>query len=162
MKQALFYTFLVVFGATALITLLGITGVLSIEEGYLDKLFYLLIAEAVAPVIALFKKTNFFDSETEGQSQAGSSKISVVLLPKESFPTSGDPHECSICVYDHATDEEREMQVTPIRVNGYLSTYLEAVEEHELIKVRVCNSNNQIWESEYFSPSIAKAEMAET
>ncbi len=63
MKQALFWTFLSVFAATALITLLGITDLLAIDKEYLSKLFYLLILEAIAPVIALFKKTAFFGDQ---------------------------------------------------------------------------------------------------
>jgi hypothetical protein len=63
MKQALFGTFLVVFGATALVTLLGIAGPLSIREEYLNKLFYLLIVEVIASVVALFKKTDFFGNQ---------------------------------------------------------------------------------------------------
>jgi len=47
------WTFLVVFVATALVTLLGLVGALSIKEEYLNKLFYLLLIEATTPVVAL-------------------------------------------------------------------------------------------------------------
>src|SRR5215467_2245555 len=63
MKQALFWTFLVVFVATALVTLFGLVGVLSIKEEYLNKLFYLLLIEAITPVVALFRKTDFFGNQ---------------------------------------------------------------------------------------------------
>jgi hypothetical protein len=54
MKQALLATFLLIFIATALVTLLGLIGWLPIEREYLRSLFYLLILEVVASVIALF------------------------------------------------------------------------------------------------------------
>jgi len=60
MKNTLLGTFLLVFVATALIAILGIAGKLSIKDEYLDKLFYLLILQSIAPVITLFKKTSFF------------------------------------------------------------------------------------------------------
>jgi hypothetical protein len=63
MKQALYWTFLSVFGATALVTLLGITGLLTIDKEYLSKLFYLLILEVIATVITLFKRTTFFGDQ---------------------------------------------------------------------------------------------------
>lgn len=159
MKQALFYMFLAVFGATAVITLLGITEYLPMREGYLDKLFYLLIAEAVAPVIALFRDTDFFGVVTPDAEQTKDSKLSVVLLPKGSFPRAGDPHECTVCIYNQNLDEEREISITPIRANGYLSAFLETMSGQDLIKVSVRNSQDEVWESEYFEPSVAKAEM---
>ncbi len=159
MKQALFYMFLFVFGATAVVTLLGITQLLQIQEGYLDQLFYLLIAESIAPVIVLFKKTDFFGVTTQDAQQIEDSRISVVLLPKQSFPRAADPHECTVSVYNQESDDEREIAITPIRINGHLSAFLETISVDDLIKVSVRNSQNQLWESEYFKPSVAKAEM---
>lgn len=159
MKQALFYTFLCVFGATAAITLLGITQVLPVKEGYLDKLFYLLIAESIAPVIALFKKTDFFGVTAPNDQQVKDNRLSIVLLPKESFPRSGDPHQCTVRFYNQESDDEKEVTITPKRANGYLSAFFEKISEDELITVSVRNSQNEAWESEYFDPSVAKAEM---
>jgi hypothetical protein len=159
MKQALFYMFLFVFGATAVVTLLGLTQILPIHDGYLEKLFYLLIAEAIAPVITLFKKTDFFGVTSQGTQQIKDSRLSVVLLPKESFPRSKDPHQCTFRVYNQESDEEREVTCTPKRANGYLSAFLETISENELITARAQNSKDELWESEYFNPSVAKAEM---
>lgn len=55
MKKYLFFTFLLIFLATAAITLGGITGLIPIDKGYLDKLFITLIVEVIGSVIALFK-----------------------------------------------------------------------------------------------------------
>jgi len=60
MKKNLYYIFLIVFSATALLTLLGITEVIFINELYLNGLFGALIIELVGAVIGLFKTTNFF------------------------------------------------------------------------------------------------------
>jgi hypothetical protein len=159
MKQALFYMFLFVFGATAAVTLLGLTQMIPIQQGYLDKLFYLLIAESITPVIALFKKTDFFGVTPQDALQIEDTRLSVVLLPKESFPRSGDPHQCTVRIYSQESDNEREVTISPKRANGYLSTFLETISENELITVSVRNSQNELWESEYFNPSVAKAEM---
>ena len=156
MKKTLFYTFMVIFGATALITLLGLIKAIHIEPSYLEKLFYLLLAEVIAPVIALFKKTNFFDEE---DTSIDKSKINIVMLPKESFPRGSDPHECSVTVYNQDTDEEREVLAEPKRANGYLSMFLESLNDQEMIKVHLKNTSNKSWESEYFNPTVAKAEM---
>jgi hypothetical protein len=55
--RVLFYVFISIFVVTAIITLLGITGsgLVTIKEGYLDKLFYSLIVEVIAGIVALFK-----------------------------------------------------------------------------------------------------------
>ncbi|KAA3635327.1 MAG: hypothetical protein DWQ02_10060 [Bacteroidetes bacterium] len=64
MEKVLFWTFIGIFSITAIITLLGITGVLkSIKERYLNVLFTSLILEVVAAVLILFKSTDF-SSET--------------------------------------------------------------------------------------------------
>lgn len=161
MKKVLFYTFIFIFLATAIITLLGLIVDDLIAPGYLDKLFYLLIAETIAPVIALFKKTNFFEEDqnkNEDQDQ-DTSKVSIVMLPKESFPRSSDPHTCTITIFNQDTDEEQTIDGSPKRANGYLSMFLISPTEQELVKVKLVSSSNEIWESDYFSPSVVKAEM---
>ncbi len=55
MGRPLFYAFLVIFVMTALVTLLGVTKVLDIAEGYLPALFTALILEVVGSIIALFR-----------------------------------------------------------------------------------------------------------
>ncbi|MCG7996603.1 MAG: hypothetical protein JAZ06_14400 [Candidatus Thiodiazotropha taylori] len=159
MKKTLFYTFLSVFIVTAIVTVLGIAGALEIKEEYLSKLFYALIVESIAPIITLFTKTDFFSDEKPSETSATRNRKSIVFLPKEVFKRSGDPHTCSITVYNQETDEENEFTVEPKRANGYLNAYIDYINEDQLIKVRVHNSKNEVWESQYFSPNIAKAEM---
>uniref|UniRef100_UPI0032168C66 class I SAM-dependent methyltransferase n=1 Tax=uncultured Draconibacterium sp. TaxID=1573823 RepID=UPI0032168C66 len=64
-KNILLYTFIFVFIATMIVTLLGITKLITIDKEYLDKLFYALLIEAALPVITLFKKTKFFDNDSK-------------------------------------------------------------------------------------------------
>ena len=155
MKKALFYTFLFVFASTVVITLLGIVNILPIEKGYLEKLFYALLVESTASIIALFKKTEFFSEE------AIKNRMNVVMIPKELFSKSGDPHQCTISIYNKETDDEKELNVSLKRENGYLCAYLDRIDYDELIKVSIKNADNDGWESQYFSPHIAKAEMEE-
>ncbi|MEM6318986.1 MAG: hypothetical protein AAF960_15035 [Bacteroidota bacterium] len=55
-KQTLFWLFIGIFAVTAIITLLGITGVIkNIKERYLNTLFTALILEVVAAVVLLFQ-----------------------------------------------------------------------------------------------------------
>lgn len=159
MKKVLFFTFIGIFIATAVLTLLGIAGKLAIDSIYLDKLFNLLIAEVIASIVGLFIKTKFFDKDDPQQTAGSLSKVNVVMLPKESFPRSSDPHKCKITVYNPDTDEEHEIDISPIRSNGYLSTFLNIDNENALIKVGLKNATKESWESEYFAPTLAKAEM---
>ena len=62
-KNILFYTFLIIFILTAIITLLGVLELIKIKPGYLNTLFTVLIIELVAAVIALFRKTDFFTDD---------------------------------------------------------------------------------------------------
>ena len=65
MKNALFYTFLAIFAATAAVTLLGITGVVAIDDFYLKGLFGALLIELVGAVIALYRATPFFQAKPD-------------------------------------------------------------------------------------------------
>jgi hypothetical protein len=64
-KTILFVVFMLIFVATAAITLLGILGIISIEKNYLDALFAALLIELVGAVIALYRSANFFKAEPE-------------------------------------------------------------------------------------------------
>ncbi|MEL4278647.1 hypothetical protein AAEH77_19120 [Shewanella xiamenensis] len=61
MKKHLFYTFLFLFIATAVITLGGITRLIPIDEFYLKGLFSSLILELCGAVIFIYRKADFFD-----------------------------------------------------------------------------------------------------
>lgn len=59
--QILFYIFIGIFGITAIITILGITGVIkTIHKKYLNALFTALIIEVIGAVIGVFKSADFF------------------------------------------------------------------------------------------------------
>ncbi len=64
-QQVLFWIFVVIFSATAIITLLGITNLIQIKANFLNALFTALILEVVAAIIVVFQSFNFND---EGQS----------------------------------------------------------------------------------------------
>jgi hypothetical protein len=64
LKAHLFYTFLVIFAATSIVTLLGVTSVITIRDGYLTALVSAFLLELAGAVIAIFKSADFFKSET--------------------------------------------------------------------------------------------------
>jgi hypothetical protein len=67
MKRHLFYTFLTLFVLTSIVTLLGVTGVITIRDGYLTSLVAAFLVETAGAVIAIFNRADFFtdDSKTD-------------------------------------------------------------------------------------------------
>ncbi len=65
MINYLFFTFLGIFVATAVVALLGITKRVNIDEKYLKPLFASLILEVVSAVIFLFVGANFFGNSAQ-------------------------------------------------------------------------------------------------
>ena len=66
MKRHLFYTFLLVFAVTSIITLLGIIGVVTIAHDFLWALSSAFLIVSAGAVVALFKRNDFFtDSEAD-------------------------------------------------------------------------------------------------
>ena len=69
MKRHLFYTFLLIFAATAGVTLLGITNKVTIDEFYLKGLFGALLIELTGAVIGFFKSAtkapDFFSEDSK-------------------------------------------------------------------------------------------------
>jgi len=61
MKPHLFYTFLTIFAATAVVTLLALTGVVTVVDGYLGWLVSAFLVESAGAVIALFRGAKFFE-----------------------------------------------------------------------------------------------------
>ena len=59
-RGTLFFSVIGIFVATAVVTLCGVIGILTIQSGYLDVLFTTLVIELVAAVIGLFKATDWF------------------------------------------------------------------------------------------------------
>lgn len=63
MKKHLFYTFLVIFIATAAVTLLGVTEVVHIPGGYLTALITAFLVESAGAVVAIFRGADFFSDD---------------------------------------------------------------------------------------------------
>ncbi|MEK7726855.1 MAG: cell division protein ZapB [candidate division KSB1 bacterium] len=63
MKKHLYYTFLVIFVATTVVTLLGVTGVVRIPDGYLTPLFTAFLVELAGAVVAIFLRADFFSDD---------------------------------------------------------------------------------------------------
>ena len=63
--DALFYTFLVIFAATAIVTLLGVVKVLPIEQENLRWLLGAFLIELAGAVIALFRGAPFFSAKAD-------------------------------------------------------------------------------------------------
>ena len=138
MKKHLFYTFLAIFAATAVITLMGITGVIVIHEKYLTPLFGALLIELVGTVIALYRGANFWESDLgETVSPAPATQIPS--------PTSPSPLEKkpSVSVALASVQENSDL--------GYdLLDYqkkLDKLEDrfHERIELRKSMSGKKAW-----------------
>ena len=65
MKPHLFYTFLTIFAATAVVTLLALTGKVTVVDGYLGWLVSAFLVESAGAVIALFRGAKFFEEPPE-------------------------------------------------------------------------------------------------
>ncbi len=61
-KWILFSVFILIFIATAVITLLGIIQKVNIKPGYLKALFAALILELIGATMGIFQTTDFYDS----------------------------------------------------------------------------------------------------
>ena len=62
----LFLSFIVIFVATAIVTLLGVTGVIHIDADLLNKLVLAFLVELAGAVIGLYKQAKFFSPTTNG------------------------------------------------------------------------------------------------
>jgi hypothetical protein len=70
MKVHLFYTILVSFAATVVVTLLGIVGLVHVESGYLQILVPAFLLALAGAVIALFRRSDFFTDDQSEQPNA--------------------------------------------------------------------------------------------
>ncbi len=74
MQWILFLTFIGIFAATAIITLLGVTEKIHVKPAYLKALFGALLIELIGAVITQFGETDFFAAENA---------IIIAVLPEE-------------------------------------------------------------------------------
>jgi hypothetical protein len=112
MKRHLFYTFLIVFGLTAVITILGILNVVTIGEFYLKGLFSALLIELVGAVVGIYRKTDFFnqtDSAMRDRDDENAQRVSM-------SNTSGIPDPAAYGVT--ITQPEPNKAITVIDVRG--------------------------------------------
>jgi len=66
-ESTLFWIFIIIFSITAIVTLLGITGVIkTIKERYLNALFTALILEVIGAVVILFRQVDFNEDVNNG------------------------------------------------------------------------------------------------
>lgn len=89
--QILIWIFIVIFSVTAIITLLGITGVIkTIKDKYLNALFAALILEVIAAVVGVFKG---IDIEQQVQ-------IPGKIFQSTQLDSSGDIHDDTRAIID--------------------------------------------------------------
>ena len=114
-KNVLFFTFIGIFLATAIVTLLGITEQISINEKYLNGLFAALLLEVVAVIIGLFKKADFLAEESGSKAV-----VEVPSFANTSLDISGNWNACYGDGYDENCDylEAVKISCESGRVNG--------------------------------------------
>lgn len=163
MRQVFFYTVLLIFVSTAVVTLLGLVGAVEINEKYFTALVGTFLLETGGAILMLFKKTDFFEvrEQSEATDFKNTARVDVVMLPRELFPVVSDPHKCKIAILNSDNIEERTVDVKLVRTNGYLSALVDDLVNGELLQVTLINKDGSVWESEYFDPGLAKAELRE-
>jgi hypothetical protein len=87
--QALYYSFLGIFVLTAIVTLLGVLGVVPIKDTHLNLLLGAFILELAVAVISLFKRTDFFTQED-------TSLMTSLSFAVDSFDRLSDEIEAAI------------------------------------------------------------------
>ena len=97
MRQAiLFYTFIAIFVATALVTLLGVGGAIDIPNSQLTILLTAFLVELAGAVIALFARTDFFADRAGSSAPSGDSLASSLGDTIEAFDQISDEIEAAI------------------------------------------------------------------
>lgn len=64
-QDILFYSFIVIFVVTAVVTLLGVVGAVQIGETQLNMLLSAFLVELTGAVIGLYKRTDFFSRSAD-------------------------------------------------------------------------------------------------
>ncbi len=118
MKKHLFFIFLFIFIATAVLTLLGVTQVISIPDKYLNILFGSLIILLVGSVIGLYRATDFFKSTTDAPEK------SELKSPEEISDNSLQPEDKVPSATELPIEEKVETtpKLSDISLEEYFST----------------------------------------
>ncbi len=83
-QLVLFWIFVAIFSATAIITLLGITNVINIKANFLNALFTALILEVVAAVIIVFQSFDFNEKPaTDLNEIIAEANLTGQMLPRQ-------------------------------------------------------------------------------
>jgi hypothetical protein len=115
LKKHIFYTFLFIFIATSVLTLLGVTRVISIPDKYLNILIGLLIIQLVGLVIGLYRATDFFKSTTD-ESEKSKLKSPEEISEKSLQPEDKVPGAAELPI-------EKKVETTPKLSNISLEEY---------------------------------------
>jgi DNA-binding transcriptional ArsR family regulator len=81
MRVHLFYTFLGVYAATAVVTLLALVNLVQVREGFFVPLFGTFLVETVVAVIALFQRTDFLGEKEDFETLPAPSPAPVPEVP---------------------------------------------------------------------------------
>jgi hypothetical protein len=76
-------------------------------------------------------------------------KIYIVGTP-ENFDRQDNSYQCKYYLFNEETGEKREYNANFRWENGYLTIDLDQIKTDDLIAVRVANSEDKIWECDYF------------
>lgn len=127
--QILFWIFIGIFSLTAIITLLGITGVIkSIKDKYLNALFGALIIEVVAAVVGVFKGIDIQEMTA----------IPETIFEKTALQHGNDIHE------------DTDLIIRAINDSEALKTYQTKAEDLEL-KLEECNGSLKELDKDFYS-----------
>lgn len=89
MKKHLFYSLLFVFLATAIVTLLGVTGMILVKEPYLGWLVTAFLIEGAGVTYTIVKGTNFFSEDVAPKPALSAATATVEKMPL--LPPANEP-----------------------------------------------------------------------
>ena len=150
MQQVLFYTILSIFVATAILTLLGISKKIEIEDKYLNGLYKALLLELVAAVLFLFASTDFFNQSGNNDDLMNAEAAECIEKLEEcsqikSILSSQDPsYEVLLTQVDDLKKELKSLQQN----NAYtkdLKRKLAKLEKSFFVKMAHLNSEIADW-----------------
>jgi hypothetical protein len=161
--DALFYTFLLIFAGTAVVTLLGVIKVVTIEGGQLNALLGAFLLELAGAVVVLFRGAPFFEVRSDVAGTVSNSvEVIDALVPEIEAVISGNAQaevnrQYGVIVRRQGKDlvAYQRLQVIPGEQLEHLSG-----EEKEAIKVHAdrMTSLRDRWEKLYERRIAAKDE----
>lgn len=127
-KSVLFYSVLTVFLGTAIVTVLGIAGIMHVKPEHISYLLPTLIGQVIVAVITLFKGTNFFDDESEEIKRLKTELSEIRKNKSDNDLEQKDIDKCETC-----QNYLQEIADLKTKVEGYnsLSSALKGMLSHE-------------------------------